>query len=169
MRDQLDSRHPESMAAFRSLEAFVAYGQLYNLWWNSPEKAGLESLKQPSEAYSPATLEPSNSINTVCLTEETVIRPTKAEDPFYVDSRGVASETDLADHLSFLEDRQMKLRACRVLLSEEHAEVQSLQRDIARIQQFFAEMIHEHQKTNFHQSAEGQELEAKSAINQNLK
>ncbi|KAM3844618.1 gem-associated protein 5 isoform 2-T2 [Vipera latastei] len=169
VRDQLDSRNPESMAAFRSLEAFVAYGQLYNLWWNSPEKAGLESLKQPSEAYSPATLEPrSNSINTVCLTEETVIRPTKAEDPFYVDSRGVASETDLADHLSLLEDRQMKLRACRLLLSEEHAEVQSLQRDIARVQQFFAEMIHEHQKTNFHQSAEGQELEAKSAINQNL-
>uniref|UniRef100_A0A8C5RPA2 Gem nuclear organelle associated protein 5 n=1 Tax=Laticauda laticaudata TaxID=8630 RepID=A0A8C5RPA2_LATLA len=62
----------------------------------------------------------------------------------------------------------MKLRGCRVLLSEEHAEVQSLQRDISRIQQSFAEMIHEHQKTNFHQSAEGQELEAKSAIKQDL-
>lgn len=167
MRDHLDSRNPESMAAFRSLEAFVAYGQLYNLWWNSPENAGLESLKQTSEAHSPTTLE-QNSINTVCLTEETVIKPTKTEYPFYVDSNGVASETDLADHLS-LEDRQMKLRGCRVLLSEEHAEVQSLQRDISRVQQTFAEMIHEHQKTNFHQSAEGQELEAKSAINQNLK
>lgn len=167
MRDHLDSRNPESMAAFRSLEAFVAYGQLYNLWWNSPENAGLESLKQTSEAHSPTALE-RNKINTVCLTEETVIKPTKTENPFYVDSNGVASETDLADHLS-LEDRQMKLRGCRVLLSEEHAEVQSLQRDISRVQQIFAEMIHEHQKTNFHQSAEGQELEAKSAINQNMK
>uniref|UniRef100_A0A8C6XMD1 Gem nuclear organelle associated protein 5 n=1 Tax=Naja naja TaxID=35670 RepID=A0A8C6XMD1_NAJNA len=109
VRDHLDSRNPESMTAFRSLEAFVAYGQLYNLWWNSPGNTGLDS-----------------------------------------------------------EDRQMKLRGCRVLLSEEHAEVQSLQRDISRIQQIFAEMIHEHQKTNFHQSAEGQELEAKSAIKQDL-
>ncbi|KAL7985852.1 hypothetical protein Chor_011018 [Crotalus horridus] len=132
VRDHLDSRNPESMAAFRSLEAFVAYGQLYNLWWNSPENAGLESRKQTSEAYSPATLEPSNSINTVCLTEETVTKPTKTEDSSYVDSSGIASKTDLADHLSFLEDRQIKLRACRVLLSEEHAEVQSLQRDISR-------------------------------------
>ncbi|XP_007423364.1 gem-associated protein 5 isoform X2 [Python bivittatus] len=168
VRDQLDSRNPKSMAAFRSLEAFVAYGQLYSLWWNPPGTAVLESLKQASEACSPATLE-QNSINRIHLTEETVVKPTiKTEYPFCVDSNGVVSETDLALHLSFLEDRQMKLRGCRVLLSEDHAKVQNIRKDISRVQQILAEMIYEHQKTNFHSSADRQDLEAKSTTNQNL-
>uniref|UniRef100_A0A8U8AS95 Gem-associated protein 5 n=1 Tax=Geospiza parvula TaxID=87175 RepID=A0A8U8AS95_GEOPR len=37
LRDKLDSTNSQSMDACRSLEGFVAYRQLYNLWWNSPK------------------------------------------------------------------------------------------------------------------------------------
>uniref|UniRef100_A0A8C3S157 Gem-associated protein 5 n=1 Tax=Chelydra serpentina TaxID=8475 RepID=A0A8C3S157_CHESE len=37
LRDNLDSTNTRSMAAYRSLEGFVAYGLLYDLWWNLPK------------------------------------------------------------------------------------------------------------------------------------
>uniref|UniRef100_A0A8C0B180 Gem nuclear organelle associated protein 5 n=1 Tax=Buteo japonicus TaxID=224669 RepID=A0A8C0B180_9AVES len=55
LRHKLDSTNSQSMDACRSLEGFVAYGLLYDLWWNPPkdslvlQKAGLDPVLCPSE------------------------------------------------------------------------------------------------------------------------
>uniref|UniRef100_A0A663ML09 Gem nuclear organelle associated protein 5 n=1 Tax=Athene cunicularia TaxID=194338 RepID=A0A663ML09_ATHCN len=51
LRHKLDSTNSQSMDACRSLEGFVAYGLLYDLWWNPPkdtlvlQKAGLDPIQ----------------------------------------------------------------------------------------------------------------------------
>uniref|UniRef100_A0A8D2LAI0 Gem nuclear organelle associated protein 5 n=1 Tax=Varanus komodoensis TaxID=61221 RepID=A0A8D2LAI0_VARKO len=117
LRNKLDSTDSQSIATIQSLEAFVAYGQLYDLWWNPP----VDSLI------------PTDSAGTSDLPVE----------------------------------RHMKLRGCKVLLSEEHAAIQSIQRDVSRVQETLADMICQHQKSNSHQSVNSkQDSEAESLISQ---
>uniref|UniRef100_A0A8B9D209 Gem nuclear organelle associated protein 5 n=1 Tax=Anser cygnoides TaxID=8845 RepID=A0A8B9D209_ANSCY len=116
LRDKLDSTNSQSMAACRSLEGFVAYGLLYDLWWNPPkdstisQKTGLDPV--------------------LCPSEQTALEQRS-------DSR--TSSVDWVD-------RQSKLNGCKVLLSEVTAPLQNTQRDIAEVQQILADMIHQHQQ-----------------------
>lgn len=134
------------MAAYTSLKAFVAYGQLYDLWWNqSKDSLDWEQQRSASETccHEQASLAHSN-------TEKT---STEAESFSREHSSVVASETGLAVSPSLLTKRQRKLGGCRVLLSEEYAALQSTRRDISRVQQTVAAMISQHQKNNLQESA----------------
>ncbi|XP_028574181.2 gem-associated protein 5 isoform X1 [Podarcis muralis] len=165
LREKLDSTDLQSMAACKSLEAFVAYGQLYDLWWN-PEPVDFHVMEQPGLTSEACTFElptPSQSnIERVSLPEETEV-----EDLL---SRGhnncTHSETDSVASSSLLVQRQAKLRGCRVLLSEEYAAIQSTKREISRIQQTLADMINQHQKNNLHQSATNSQDLAESPASQ---
>uniref|UniRef100_A0A8D2PCE4 Gem nuclear organelle associated protein 5 n=1 Tax=Zosterops lateralis melanops TaxID=1220523 RepID=A0A8D2PCE4_ZOSLA len=50
MRDKLDSTNPESMDACRSLEGFVAYRLLYDLWWNPPKDSLVPQCETQSDS-----------------------------------------------------------------------------------------------------------------------
>ncbi|XP_050835604.1 gem-associated protein 5 [Serinus canaria] len=146
LRDKLDSTNSQSMDACRSLEAFVAYRLLYDLWWNPPKDSlGLQkAVLGPSEQTAlekscvsgdPA---PEETVQTaaemgenLCSTAEVPKCETQSD-----------SRTDSVD----VADRQSTLRSCQVLLSEEMAALQNTQRDIAEVQETLAEMIRQHQQ-----------------------
>ncbi|NXD02418.1 GEMI5 protein, partial [Certhia familiaris] len=148
LRDKLDSTNSESMDACRSLEAFVAYRLLYDLWWNPPkdslgvQKAALDPVLCPSEQTalekSCISGDPEGTVQTaaemgenLCSTTEVPKCETQSD-----------SRTDSVDVV----DRQSKLKGCQVLLSEEMAALQNTQRDIAEVQETLAEMIRQHQQ-----------------------
>ncbi|KAH0629873.1 hypothetical protein JD844_012324 [Phrynosoma platyrhinos] len=167
LRYNLVNKDLQSIAALQSLEAFVAYGQLYDLWWNPPGVAASEQLGQLSEACSPVqSLLGQSNIKVDFSSEEIAVEAKIKVQPDPL-SNDATSKTDSAAKSSLFVEREMKLKACRVLLSAEHARVQSIQRDISRVQQTLADMICQHQKNNFHLSATtGQDLESASPSDQ---
>uniref|UniRef100_A0A8C3LTH7 Gem nuclear organelle associated protein 5 n=1 Tax=Chrysolophus pictus TaxID=9089 RepID=A0A8C3LTH7_CHRPC len=122
LRDKLDSTNSQSIDACRSLEGFVAYGLLYDLWWNPPKD---------SPAMQKAGLDP-----VLCPTEQTALE--------------CKTESNSETNSVSLADRQSKLNGCKVLLSEAIAALQSTQRDIAEVQKILADMIHQHQQLHSH-------------------
>ncbi|XP_064580835.1 gem-associated protein 5 isoform X1 [Zonotrichia leucophrys gambelii] len=146
LRDKLDSTNSQSMDACRSLEGFVAYRQLYNLWWNSPkdslglqkavlgpsEQTALEKSCVSGDPTPEETVQPSAEMGeNLCSTTEVSKGETQSDSR--TESGGVA-------------DRQSALKGCQVLLSEEMAALQNTQRDIAEVQETLAEMIRQHQQ-----------------------
>ncbi|XP_054834207.1 gem-associated protein 5 isoform X3 [Eublepharis macularius] len=156
LRKKLDSTDVQSLTACRSLEAFLAYGQLYYLWWNLCEDSLVsEEPRLTSEVYGSkqSTLYcQSNGAGLSNPTEGMYHSEAGPEELFPQSSDGTSSETDSSPKSSLLMERQVKLRSCAVLLSEEHAAVQSLQRDISIVQQTLTDMICQHQKKNLQQS-----------------
>ncbi|XP_041253527.1 gem-associated protein 5 isoform X3 [Onychostruthus taczanowskii] len=146
LRDKLDSTNSQSMDACRSLEGFVAYRLLYDLWWNPPkESLGLQkAVLGPSEQTAlekscvSGDPSPEETVQTAAEMGENLCSTTEV-------SKGETqsdSKTDSAD----VADRQSKLKGCQVLLSEEMAALQNTQRDIAEVQETLAEMIRQHQQ-----------------------
>ncbi|XP_054144035.1 gem-associated protein 5 isoform X1 [Melozone crissalis] len=146
LRDKLDSTNSQSMDACRSLEGFVAYRELYNLWWNSPkdslglqkavlgpsEQTALEKSCVSGDPTPEETVQPAAEMGeNLCSTTEVSKCETQSDSG--TDSVGVA-------------DRQSALKGCQVLLSEEMAALQNTQRDIAEVQETLAEMIRQHQQ-----------------------
>ncbi|NXQ10664.1 GEMI5 protein, partial [Peucedramus taeniatus] len=150
LRHKLDSTNSQSMDACRSLEGFVAYRLLYDLWWNPPkdslglqkavlgpvlcpreqtalEKSCISADPTPEETFQTAAEMGEN----LCSTTEVPKCETQSD-----------SRTDSVD----VADRQSKLKGCQVLLSEEMAALQNTQRDIAEVQETLAEMIRQHQQ-----------------------
>ncbi|XP_054499177.2 gem-associated protein 5 isoform X1 [Agelaius phoeniceus] len=168
LRHKLDSTNSQSMDACRSLEGFVAYRQLYDLWWNSPKGSlGLQkAVLGPSEhtalekscvSGDPApedTVQPAAEMGeNLCSTTEVSKCETQTD-----------SRTDSVD----VADRQSALKGCQVLLSEEMAALQNTQRDIAEVQETLAEMIRQHQQQrnnvqeNTNGNSQGSNLEQSS-------
>ncbi|KAI6076913.1 hypothetical protein LUU34_00454600 [Aix galericulata] len=162
LRDKLDSTNSQSMAACRSLEGFVAYGLLYDLWWNPPkdstvlQKTDLDPALCPSEQ--PA------------LEQSSVSGPASPEDT--PDQTATKMDENLSSTTEFqrcepegdsrtssvdLVASQSNLNGCKVLLSEATAALQNTQRDIAEVQQILADMIHQHQqqRNNLQESTNG--------------
>lgn len=157
LRDKLDSTNSQSMDACRSLEAFVAYRLLYDLWWNPPKDSlGLQkatcgpseqtALEKSCASGDPA---PEETVQTaaemgenLCSTAEVPKCETQSD-----------SRTDSVD----VADSQSTLKSCQVLLSEEMAALQNTQRDIAEVQETLAEMIRQHQqqRSNLQEDANG--------------
>ncbi|NXE91924.1 GEMI5 protein, partial [Menura novaehollandiae] len=139
LRHKLDSTNSQSMDACRSLEGFVAYRMLYELWWNPPkESLDLEKVPCPSEQ---TALEKSSTSDD-SSPEET--DQTAAE----VDEN-VCNTTEVPECETQSDSRansQSKLKDCKVLLSEEMAALQNTHRDIAEVQETLAEMIRQHQQ-----------------------
>ncbi|CAN8189985.1 unnamed protein product [Coccothraustes coccothraustes] len=157
LRDKLDSTNSQSMDACRSLEAFVAYRLLYDLWWNPPKDSlGLQkAVLGPSEQTAlekscvsgdPA---PEETFQTAAEMGENLC--STAEVPKF--ETQTDSRTDSVD----VADRQSTLKSCQVLLSEEMAALQNTQRDIAEVQETLAEMIRQHQqqRSNLQENTNG--------------
>ncbi|NWW82256.1 GEMI5 protein, partial [Climacteris rufus] len=161
LRQKLDSTNSESMDACRSLEGFVAYRLLYELWWNPPkdpldlQKAALDPVLCPSEQ---TALEKS-CISGDSSPEETVQSAAEMGENLCNTTEVPKCETQSDSGIESVDlvDRQSKLKGCRVLLSEEMAALQNTQRDIAEVQETLAEMIRQHQlqRNNLQESTNG--------------
>ncbi|KAM9373511.1 gem-associated protein 5 [Phaethornis superciliosus] len=144
LRHKVDSTNSQSMDASRSLEAFVAYGLLYDLWWNPLkdslvlQKAVSDPVLCPSEqtALKEGYISGETPDQTVVKMDENLCNTTEV----------CRCESDSRTSSADLIDRQSKLNGCKVLLSEEIAALQNTQRDIAEVQQILADMIHQHQQ-----------------------
>uniref|UniRef100_A0A8C9NHK3 Gem nuclear organelle associated protein 5 n=1 Tax=Serinus canaria TaxID=9135 RepID=A0A8C9NHK3_SERCA len=125
LRDKLDSTNSQSMDACRSLEAFVAYRLLYDLWWNPPKDSlGLQkAVLGPSEQ---------TALEKSCVSGDPAPEET------------VQTAAEMGENLC--STAESTLRSCQVLLSEEMAALQNTQRDIAEVQETLAEMIRQHQQ-----------------------
>ncbi|NXG30564.1 GEMI5 protein, partial [Dromaius novaehollandiae] len=168
LRQKLDSTGSQSMDACRSLEGFVAYGLLYDLWWNPPkdcvakdfQRAVLDPLLCPSEktaleqSYISGCSSPEETADQCAVEMDENLHITTELHRCETESDSRASSVDL-------EDRQSKLSGCKVLLSEVIAALQSTQRDIAEVQQILAEMIRQHQRNNLQGSTNGSTQESK--------
>ncbi|NXX42415.1 GEMI5 protein, partial [Tricholaema leucomelas] len=166
LRHKLDSTDSQSMDACRSLEAFVAYGLLYDLWWKLPkdsvvlQKAVLDPRPCPSEQ---TALEKGDASGQ--FSEETPDQAAVEMDENHCNTTEVQrceAERDSKTGLVDLVDRQSKLNGCKVLLSEEFAALQNTQRDIAEVQQILADMIHQHQqqRNNLQENTDGNTQES---------
>ncbi|NXD22267.1 GEMI5 protein, partial [Spelaeornis formosus] len=145
LRDKLDSTNSQSMDACRSLEGFVAYRLLYDLWWNPPKDSlGLQKavvgpgLCPSEQSCILGDLSPEETVQTAAEMGENLCSTTEVPE-CEIQS---APRTDSVDVV----DRQSKLKGCQVLLSEEMAALQNTQRDIAEVQETLAEMIRQHQQ-----------------------
>ncbi|NXL56409.1 GEMI5 protein, partial [Chordeiles acutipennis] len=165
LRLKLDSTNCQRDAC-RSLEGFVAYGLLYELWWNPQkdslvlQKAGLDPVLCPSEQ---TALEKSY-VSGHSSSEETPDKTAVEMDENLCSTTEVCieSESDSRTSSDDLVDRQSKLNGCRVLLSEEIAALQNTQRDIAEVQQILADMIRQHQqqRNNLQENTNGSTQES---------
>lgn len=150
------------MAACRSLEGFVAYGLLYDLWWNLPkdstvlQKTGLDPVlcpcKQPALEQSSVS-GPSSPEDTPDQTATKMDENLSSTTEFQRFEPESDSRTSSVDSV----DRQSNLNGCKVLLSEATAALQNTQREIAEVQQILADMIHQHQqqRNNLQESTNG--------------
>ncbi|NWI97895.1 GEMI5 protein, partial [Pitta sordida] len=139
LRHKLDSRNSQSMAACRSLEAFVAYRLLYELWWELPQASlgWQEAVLCPGEERGPAGPScPGEKDPTAAGTDGNLGHTTEVQE----------CETQRDTSLGDVAGRESKLEGCTVLLSEEMAALQNTQRDITEVQETLAEMIRQHQQ-----------------------
>ncbi|XP_053935308.1 gem-associated protein 5 isoform X3 [Cuculus canorus] len=166
LRHKLDSTNSQSMDACRSLEAFVVYGLLYELWWNLPkdslalQKAGLDPVLCSSEQKALEKSDVSGQSS-----EETADQTAVEMDENLCSTTEVPKcETEGDSRISSVDlaDRQSKLNGCKVLLSEEIAALQNTQRDIAEVQQILADMIrrHQQQRNNLQENTNGSTQES---------
>ncbi|NWV64344.1 GEMI5 protein, partial [Malurus elegans] len=146
LRNKLDSTDSQSMDACKSLEGFVAYRLLYELWWN-PLKDSL-GLQKAVLCPSEQTALEKNCVSGDSSAEETVQTAAEMDENLCNTTEVPKCETQSdsrTDSVSLV-DRQSKLKGCKVLLSEEMAALQNTQRDIAEVQETLAEMIRQHQQ-----------------------
>lgn len=120
-------------AAFKSLEAFFIYGQLYEVWWSlcgpGPESSIWVKSTVPAEQREP---EDSASAED---TEPGAAAPQPRSNP------------PSGPGLRLSEESERLLSSCRELFSERHASLQASQRTVAEVQETLAEMIRQHQKS----------------------
>nr|XP_021516105.1 gem-associated protein 5 isoform X2 [Meriones unguiculatus] len=134
LRDKLGDLSP-AMAAFKSLEAFFIYGQLYEVWWSlcGPDPATDVGVWSAKSTVSDGQSKPSDSAS--------------AEDA----EPGAAAQPQLREApgpgLRLSAESECLLSACKELFSERHASLQTSQRAAAEVQETLAEMIRRHQKS----------------------
>ncbi|XP_005350354.1 gem-associated protein 5 [Microtus ochrogaster] len=120
-------------AAFKSLEAFFIYGQLYEVWWSlcgpGPESSIWVKSTEPVEQR-----EPEDSASA----EDTEPGAAAAQPQ---------SSLPSGPGLRLSGESERLLSACRKLFSERHASLQASQRTVAEVQETLAEMIRQHQKS----------------------
>ncbi|XP_015858979.1 gem-associated protein 5 isoform X3 [Peromyscus maniculatus bairdii] len=119
-------------AAFKSLEAFFIYGQLYEVWWSlcgpGPESSIWVESTVPAEQR-----EPDDSASDKDTEPGAAAQPQSSQPP--------------GAGLRLSGESERLLSACRELFSERHASLQSSQRTVAEVQETLAEMIRQHQKS----------------------
>lgn len=155
------------MDACRSLEGFVAYGLLYDLWWNPPkdslvlQKAGLDPVLCPSEQTALEKSYVSGQSSSEETRDQTAVQMDENLSNT-TEAHRCETENDSRTSSVHLVDRQSKLRGCKVLLSEEIAALQNTQRDIAEVQQILADMIRQHQqqRNNLQENTNGSTQES---------
>lgn len=120
-------------AAFKSLEAFFIYGQLYEVWWllcgPGPESSIWVKSTVPAEQREPEDSASAEDTEPVAAAAQPQSSPPSGPG------------------LRLSGESERLLSACRKLFSERHASLQASQRTVAEVQETLAEMIHQHQKS----------------------
>ncbi|XP_031206724.1 gem-associated protein 5 isoform X3 [Mastomys coucha] len=124
LRDKLGDLSP-TMAAFKSLEAFCIYGQLYEVWWSFCGSG------------------PESSVWVLSAESTVSDKQSKPEDS----TSAEAVEQPPGPGLRLSAESERLLGACKELFSERHASLQASQRTVAEVQETLAEMIRQHQKS----------------------
>ncbi|KAM7161684.1 gem-associated protein 5 [Macrochelys suwanniensis] len=171
LRHNLDSTNTRSMAAYRSLEGFVAYGLLYDLWWNLPKDllvsvpAVLDSVPCPGEQTAV-----DQSYLTAAFSPEETANQTAAEMEGNLPSadHNSRTESNTTASLSDSGERQLKLNGYKMLLSEVHAALQNTQKDVSEVQQTLADMIRQHQRSNLQESVKDSAEESKMHVSSEI-
>uniref|UniRef100_A0A4W2IBX6 Gem-associated protein 5 n=1 Tax=Bos indicus x Bos taurus TaxID=30522 RepID=A0A4W2IBX6_BOBOX len=135
LRDKLGDHQSPTTPAFKSLKAFFIYGCLYEFWWSLSGPCPESSVWLRAAHRSKTSTEQSQEVDSVSP-EETDPKPSQPE----------PSRTPELDVRLSEEGEQMQ-NACKELLSEKHAGLQSAQRTVAEVQETLAEMIRQHQKS----------------------
>ncbi|XP_069754122.1 gem-associated protein 5 [Narcine bancroftii] len=124
---------PFGLAALQSLQAFLCYGQLYELWWELGKErsrtfqAGAEEKPEPHRDSEGGSEEGRERTSLGLL----------ANDPGSLVSSTTLEPVNMAQEL---------LVRCRCLLSVDHARLQGLERRTAEIQQAVATLVSIHQR-----------------------
>ncbi|XP_037654670.1 LOW QUALITY PROTEIN: gem-associated protein 5 [Choloepus didactylus] len=126
--------------AFKSLEAFFIYGRLYEFWW---------SLSRPCPESSVWVRVGHRRKNSV---EERQYLDNASPEESDPEASSQPEPSEPAD-LRLTEESEQMLNACNELFSEKHASLQNSQRTIAEVQDTLAEMIRQHQKSQFCKSS----------------
>ncbi|XP_043845101.1 gem-associated protein 5 [Dromiciops gliroides] len=132
--------------AFKSLEAFFSYGQLYDLWWNLP-RTPLIQIQHVAGSVP--------FIGTASSSEQNELSDTSS--PEATDPEALAHLSDILPQVAIrsialepnqrsTEKKQPTLSAYDVLISQMHADLQSSQKAITEVQETLAEMIRQHQR-----------------------
>ncbi|XP_075397994.1 gem-associated protein 5 isoform X3 [Tenrec ecaudatus] len=135
LREKLGDPHSPGMAAFTSLEAFLAYGRLYEFWWSLSRPCSKPSV-WVSAAHSRKVVEHSLPVDDASPEEaqpEASCQPELSQ-PLALGSR-------------LLQESERVPATCRELISDQRASLQSSQRTVAEVQETLAEMIRQHQKS----------------------
>lgn len=137
LRDKLsgDLQSP-AIPAFQSLEAFFLYGRLYEFWW-SLSRPRPDSSVSVRTAHRTASTEQSQQLDDA--SSEGSDLPASEPEP----SRPPEPDRRLT------EESEQMLNACKELFSEKHACLQNSERIVAEVQETLAEMIRQHQKSQF--------------------
>nr|XP_033783003.1 gem-associated protein 5 [Geotrypetes seraphini] len=174
LHDQVDRTNAISTAAYKSLQAFISYVQLYDLWWgypNEPQTSADSKLflrEQESSELHQSTVVESNaaeagrerdlataSRDSIDMNEDMSVRTAeKLED--LKDSSAAGSSPH--------SKRQLLLTDCEVMISEVHAVFQSVQDDIKQIQKNLSAMIQEHQKSFMHTNTRENSVESEQNL-----
>ncbi|XP_076993601.1 gem-associated protein 5 isoform X2 [Tamandua tetradactyla] len=139
LRAKLGDQSP-STPAFKSLEAFFIYGRLYEFWWSLSRPYPESSVWVRVGHRRKTSVEERQHLDNASPEEsdpEAAPQPDPSEPP----------------DLRFTEESEQMLNACNELFSEKHASLQNSQRTIAEIQDILAEMIRQHQKSQFCKSS----------------
>ncbi|XP_027697804.1 gem-associated protein 5 isoform X2 [Vombatus ursinus] len=132
--------------AFKSLEAFFSYGQLYDLWWNLPRTPliQIQCVADPVPFIGTASGGEQNGLSDTSSPE--VTDPEAFTQLNDVLPQVAILSTDLEQDQRSTEKKQPTLSACEVLISQMHADLQSTQKAITEVQETLAEMIRQHQR-----------------------
>ncbi|KAG2456186.1 gem-associated protein 5 isoform X1 [Polypterus senegalus] len=133
IKDMLDSPDVDTLAASHSLEAFVAYIQLYEMWWKG---SGTE-LQLENEVQR-------GSIDA----GEMELMNDESGDHVKENSTNVNGASDECSPKKELchSKQESSLSFCRSLLSETHAALQTTQHLIKEIQEKLSSMVHFHMR-----------------------
>ncbi|KAG9351942.1 hypothetical protein JZ751_023193 [Albula glossodonta] len=139
-KGKLEPSDKKGLAATESLEAFVCYRQLYELWWraSSDVSPGMGNEKRDA-AQSGSNTESQNSS----------------------DSHG----SDLQQREDGIKT-EVSVEFCSALLSEPHATLQATQRAVAEIQQKLASLVHQHSQAQEAAVSPGRTVSAVPGVSQ---
>lgn len=144
LKAQLDHTDTHSIAAVQSLEAFVCYFQLYEMWWNQSNERPSET--QPEKAALPQPSVARLQRDAQNPSEPAAVNGTGPQDTADEEQGAIPTEegSDTLEEEPCRSQEAMLASACAVLISETHAALQTTRSVIEEIQLRLSSMMQQH-------------------------